>query len=190
MFTGIVKEIGEVERIAKNSALTRLGIRAKAISREALVSDSVSVDGVCLTVTDKKNSVLYFDAIKSTIDKTNLKRLKLRDFVNLESALKAGDKLGGHFVLGHIDCETKIQRIINKTDYRQLEIVLPASFRKYVIDNGSVSLNGISLTIKKAAPRFFTVDIIPFTYENTSLKYKRTGDWINVEFDYLLKKPV
>ncbi len=190
MFTGIVKELGEVERIAKNSALTRLGIRAKAISGETLVSDSISVDGVCLTVTDKKNGVLYFDAIKSTIDKTNLKRLKLRDFVNLEPALKTGDKLGGHFVLGHIDCETKIQRIINKTDYRQLEIVLPAGFRKYVINNGSVSLNGISLTVKKAVPRFFTVDIIPFTYENTSLKYKRTGDWINVEFDYLLKKPV
>jgi len=187
MFTGIVKELGEVEKIAKNSTLTKIGVKAKAIFQEAIVSDSISVDGACLTLTDKKNGVLYFDAVKSTIEKTNLKRLKLRDFVNLEPALKMGDRLGGHFVLGHIDCETKVKRIIKKNNYWQLEANLPVNFRKSAIGNGSVSLNGISLTIKKVTPRFFTVDIIPFTYENTNLKYKKVGDWLNVEFDYLLK---
>jgi len=187
MFTGIIKEIGEVEKIAKSSALTKIGVKAKAVFEETKVSDSISVDGVCLTVTNKTNGVLYFDAVKSTIEKTNLKRLKLRNFVNLEPALKMGEKLGGHFVLGHIDIESKIKRIIKKNNYWHLELNLPVDFRKYVIDNGSVSLNGISLTIKKVTPRFFTVDIIPFTYENTNLKYKRVGDWVNIEFDYLLK---
>jgi len=187
MFTGIVKELGEIEKISKSSALTKIGVKAKAIFIDAAVSDSISVDGVCLTLTDKKNSILYFDAVKSTIEKTNLKRLKLRDFVNLEPALRMGDRLGGHFVLGHIDCETKVKRIMKKNNYWQLEIISPVNFRKYAIDNGSVSLNGISLTIKKVTPRFFTVDIIPFTYENTNLKYKKVGDWLNVEFDYLLK---
>ncbi|MFA5337591.1 MAG: riboflavin synthase [Candidatus Omnitrophota bacterium] len=187
MFTGIVKELGEVEKISKSGTLTKIGINSKAIFKEAAVSDSISVDGVCLTLTDKKNSILYFDAVRPTIEKTNLKRLKIRDFVNLEPALKMGDRLGGHFVLGHIDCETKIKKIIKKNNYWQLELSLPVNFKKYVVDNGSVSLNGISLTVKKITPRFFTVDIIPFTYENTSLKYKRVGSWLNVEFDYLLK---
>jgi riboflavin synthase len=187
MFTGIVRELGTVEKISKSSTLTKIGINSKAVFKEAAVSDSISVDGVCLTLTDKKNSILYFDAVKPTVEKTNLKRLKVRDFVNLEPALEIGDKLGGHFVSGHIDCETKIKKIIKKNNYWQLEINLPVNFRKYVVDNGSVSLNGISLTVKKVTPRFFTVDIIPFTYENTSLKYKRIGSWVNVEFDYLLK---
>jgi riboflavin synthase len=190
MFTGIIKEIGEVEKIAKSNALTKIGVKVKAVFEETKVSDSISVDGVCLTVADKKKDILFFDAVKSTTEKTNLKRLKLRDFVNLEPALKMGDKLGGHFVLGHIDIEAKIKRIIKKNNYWHLEVNLPVDFRKYVIDNGSVSLNGISLTIKKVTPRFFTVDIIPFTYENTNLKYKRVGDWLNVEFDYLLKSQV
>ncbi|MFA5008198.1 MAG: riboflavin synthase [Candidatus Omnitrophota bacterium] len=188
MFTGIIKELGSVEKISKNSALTKIGVKAKTVFEEAEISDSISVDGVCLTVTDKKNGLLFFDAVESTTQKTNLKRLKLKDFVNLEPALKIGEKLGGHFVLGHADCEAKIKKILKKSNYWQIEIDLPANFRNYIIDNGSVSINGISLTVKKVMPRFFTVDIIPFTYENTSLKYKRVGNWINVEFDYLLKK--
>ncbi|MCK9614325.1 MAG: riboflavin synthase [Candidatus Omnitrophica bacterium] len=188
MFTGIIKELGSVEKISKNSALTKIGVKTKAVFEQANVSDSISIDGVCLTVTDKKNDILFFDAVKSTIEKTNLKRIKLRDFVNLEPALKMGGSLGGHFVLGHVDCEAKVKRIIKKNNYWQLEVNFPVNFRKYVTDNGSVSLNGISLTVKKVTPRFFTVDIIPFTYENTNLKYKRVGDWINVEFDYLLKR--
>jgi len=187
MFTGIIKELGNVEKILRSSALTKIGVKAKAVFEEAKASDSISVDGVCLTVTDKKNNILFFDAVKSTIEKTNLKRIKLRDFVNLEPALKMGEKLGGHFVLGHTDIEAKIKRIIKKNNYWQLEINLPVNFKKYIIDNGSVSINGISLTVKKVMPRFFTVDIIPFTYENTNLKYKKVGDWVNIEFDYLLK---
>ncbi|MFA6281731.1 MAG: riboflavin synthase, partial [Candidatus Omnitrophota bacterium] len=148
------------------------------------------INGTCLTLTEKKANTLFFDAVKSTLDKTNIKRLRIKEIVNLEPALKVGEKLGGHFVLGHVDVEARLKRILRKSDFWQLEVELPPAFKKNVVENGSVALNGISLTVKKVAANFFTVDIIPFTYENTNLKHKRVGDWINVEFDYLLKNKV
>lgn len=188
MFTGIIQEIGQIEKISKINTLTKIAISSKIIFEEATVSDSISVNGVCLTLTDKKNNILYFDVVKSTVEKTNLKRIKSRDAVNLEQALKMGDKLGGHFVLGHIDCETRIKRIIKKVSYYTLEIDMPTAFRRFIAENGSIALNGISLTVKSVKANSFSADIIPFTYENTNLKYKRIGDWLNIEFDYLLKK--
>ncbi len=187
MFTGIIKEIGRIEKITRTNSLTKLGISAKSIYNETNISDSISVNGACLTVSDKKNERLCFDAVKSTLDKTNIKRLRIKEFVNLEPALKVGEKLGGHFVLGHVDAESRLKHLSKKSDFRQLEIELLPAFRKYIVENGSVAINGISLTVKKVMPNYFTVDIIPFTYENTNLKYKRTGDWLNIEFDYLLK---
>jgi riboflavin synthase len=141
-------------------------------------------------LTDKKNNILFFDAVKSTLDKTNLKRLKIKEVMNLEPALKLGDKLGGHFVLGHVDTEGRLKRISRKSDFWQLEVELPPAFKKYIVENGSIALNGMSLTVKKIMSNSFIVDIIPFTYENTNLKYKRVGDWLNIEFDYLLKNKV
>ncbi|MFA5270970.1 MAG: riboflavin synthase [Candidatus Omnitrophota bacterium] len=187
MFTGIIKELGKVEKIARSSSLIKIGASSKSVYDEANISDSVSINGVCLTVTGKKNNILFFDVVKSTLDKTNLKRLKIKEVINLEPALKLGEKLGGHFVLGHVDSEGKLKRISRKTDFWQLEVELPKAFRRYMVENGSVALNGISLTVKKIMSFSFVVDIIPFTYENTNLKYKRVGDWLNIEFDYLLK---
>ena len=188
MFTGIVKEIGKIQRITKASTLTKLGISAPVLFAQAQASDSISVNGTCLTLTRKEDDTLYFDAVSSTLAKTNLKRAKKGDFANLEPALKVGEKLGGHFVLGHVDGEVKLRRVIKKGDFYQLEIEYLSSFRKFLVENGSVALEGISLTIKKILPRIFTLDIIPFTYENTNLKYKKSGDYLNIEFDYLLKK--
>jgi riboflavin synthase len=188
MFTGIVKEVGRVEKIVKAGSLTKLGISSDVIYKETDPSDSISVNGACLTVTRKEKNLIFFEAIKSTLDKTSLKRLKRGDFVNLEPALGMGDKLGGHFVLGHIDTEVRLRRAIKHREFRQLEIEFPSAFKKYIVENGSIALEGISLTVKRILPRSFTVDIIPFTYENTNLKYKKIGDWLNAEFDYLLKK--
>ena len=190
MFTGIIKELGKVEKITRASSLIKIGISSKVIFNDAKVSDSIAINGTCLTLTEKKANTLFFDAVKSTLDKTNLKRLRIKEIVNLEPALKIGEKLGGHFVLGHVDVEARLKRILRKSDFWQLEVELPPAFKKNVVENGSVALNGISLTVKKVAANFFTVDIIPFTYENTNLKHKRVGDWINVEFDYLLKNKV
>lgn len=187
MFTGIITETGTTDKIIRKSSLTKIGIRTNKIWQDANVSDSVAVNGTCLTVVAKEKGVLFFEAVQPTWQKTNLKRLKPGDWVNLEPALKAGDKLGGHFVLGHVDGEVKLNRIVKKTAFWQLEVLLPSAFRKFIIENGSVAVNGVSLTVKMITPRSFTVDIIPFTYDNTNLKYKKSGDWLNVEFDYLLK---
>lgn len=190
MFTGIVREIGKVKKIAKSGSSIKLEIESSVVLREANLSDSISVNGVCLTLSSKSKNknTLSFDAISSTLKNTNLKRLKKGDYVNLEPALSLGEKVGGHFVLGHIDTELKLRRLIKKSGHWQLEIDLPTLFRKNVLANGSIAIEGISLTIKKILPRTFTVDIIPFTFEFTTIRYKRIGDFLNIEFDYLLKK--
>lgn len=187
MFTGIIKEVGKVEKLVQKDSLTQIAIQSLEVNKESEVSDSISVNGVCLTLVYKEKNLIFFEAIRPTFQKTNLKRLKNRDWVNLEPALKIGEKLGGHFVLGHVDGEVKVKRIINKSDYYLFELEAPCEFRKYVVENGSISVEGISLTIKNVLPRIFRVDIIPFTYNNTNLKHKRPGDWVNIEFDYLLK---
>lgn len=188
MFTGIVREIGKVKKIAKSGSSIKLEIESIVILREANISDSISVNGVCLTLSSKDKSTLSFDAISSTLKNTNLKRLKKGEYVNLEPALSLGEKVGGHFVLGHIDSELKLRRLIKKSGHWQLEIDLPSMFRKNILINGSIAIEGISLTIKKVLPRTFAVDLVPFTYENTTIRYKRIGNFLNIEFDYLLKK--
>ena len=187
MFTGIIKELGKVSSLNKKASLTVIGVSSKLIFPQSGISDSIAVNGTCLTVTGKNKNELFFDAIEPTLKTTNLKRLKKGDYVNLEPALEAKEKLGGHFVLGHVDCELKLKRAVARGDYWELEIELPARFRPRLIANGSIAIEGVSLTVKKVLPRSFTVDIIPFTYKNTTLQYKRPGAWLNVEFDYLLK---
>ena len=188
MFTGIVKETGKVAQVSKTGSLMKLGISSSIIAKDASPSDSISVNGVCLTLTQNKKDLLIFEAISSTLKSTNIKRLKKGDHVNLEPALNMGEKMGGHFVLGHVDAELKLRRIVKRPDHFELEIELPSSFRKFIVANGSVAIEGISLTVKKILPKVFTVNIIPFTFEHTTLKYKRSGDFLNIEFDYLLKQ--
>ena len=177
-----------VEIIRRVGSSIKLGIKSSLVYKDAQVSDSIALDGTCLTLTSREKDLLLFDVIPSTLAKSNLKRLKKGDFVNLEPALKSDDKIGGHFVLGHVDSEVKLRRIVKYSSYWQLEIELPSSFRKFIVENGSVALEGISLTVKKILPRYFTLDIVPFTRDNTNLKYKKPGDWLNIEFDYLLKR--
>lgn len=188
MFTGIITEIGRIEKIIKSGNLIRLAVIAEALSLRSAVSDSISINGVCLTLIAKERNLLSFEVISSTLKATNLKRLKKGDYVNLEGALKVGDKLGGHFVLGHVDTELKLKRVIKKGNSWQLEIETPSVYKNYILPNGSITIDGISLTLKQSCLKSFTVDIIPFTFSNTTLKYKKSGDWLNIEFDYLLKK--
>lgn len=190
MFTGIIEEVTRVDKIVKGSTLTKLGVSSVKIWQQAKISDSIAVNGICLTLVDKPKGLLFFEAVMPTFQKTNLKRLRIGDLVNLEPALKIGDRLGGHFVLGHVDAEVKLIRKINRRDFWQWEVDLPSSFRRFIVENGSVTLEGISLTVKKVLRQSFSLDIIPFTYDNTNLKYKKIGDWLNVEFDYLLKRGV
>ena len=188
MFTGIISEIGKVKTASKGSSLLKLSVSSKGLFKEAKVSDSIAVNGACLTLTVKEKDLLFFEAMSSTLANTNIKRLKPGGFVNLEAALKTGDKVGGHFVLGHVDCELKLRRKIKKPGFWEMEIELPARFRKYILENGSVALEGVSLTVKKILAKIFTVHVLAFTCDNTTIQYMRSGDRLNVEFDYLLKK--
>lgn len=187
MFTGIVQETGIVNKVVKSSFSTKLAVRSVVLYADAAVSDSIAVNGVCLTVVSRENNLISFDAVAPTLEKTNLRALKPADCVNLEPALKVGDKLGGHFVLGHVDGVSRLKKITNFGNYRRLEFDLSMTLRKYVVENGSVALDGVSLTVKKVMARSFTVDIIPFTWDHTTLRLRRPGYAFNLECDYLLK---
>ncbi len=188
MFTGIVKEIGKAIQVSKTNSITKLGIESSVVAGEAKVSDSIAINGVCLTLVNKKNNLIFFEAISSTLKNTNIKRLRRGEYVNLEPALSLGEKVGGHFVLGHVDVEAKLRRVIKRSDFLELEIDLPSAFRKFIVVNGSIAIEGISLTVKKVLPKIFTVNIIPFTFDNTTLKFRKSSDFLNIEFDYLLKQ--
>jgi len=187
MFTGIVKEVGRIKKISKRSDLWEIGLYSEKVYSQVARGGSVSVNGVCLTVTRKERSLLYFDITSATLNISNLKYLKIGDYVNLEPSLSLGDKLEGHFVLGHIDTTAKVKKFTKIKNTALLEIEVPSDFKKYLIPKGSVAVEGISLTIAEIKNNSFRVNIIPYTLENTNLKYKRIGSFLNIEFDYLGK---
>jgi len=187
MFTGIVKDIGKISKISRKDGFWNIGVKSKEISARTSVSGSVTVNGVCLTMVKKERDTLYFDVVTPTLKISNLKRLKIGDYVNLEPSLSIGDKLEGHFVLGHIDTESKLRRIIKEKGSFALEIDIRQEFKKYLVPKGSITLDGISLTIAEIKNSTVLINIIPFTWDNTNLRYKKAGMFINVEFDYLVK---
>ena len=187
MFSGIVEEKGIVSGIRKKENLIILSIKAKKVLKGVKVGDSISVDGACLTVTKIKNSVVDFDIMKETIDKTTLKFLKVGSEVNLEGALRVNDRLGGHFVSGHIDCVGVIRKRISKPNYEEFQIEIPKLFSRYLAPKGSVSVDGISLTLGEVKKNVFYIYIIPHTLDVTTLGRKRDGDQVNIETDLLAK---
>jgi len=188
MFTGIIKEIAKVTKITRKADLWQIEVAVTPeFANSASISDSISVNGACLTVVAKGSNTLTFEAVKPTLDITNLKKLTIGSPVNLEDALKTGDKLGGHFVLGHIDCTGQIKKTKKSSNFHVFEIQFPTKFHKSIVPKGSIAIEGISLTIDKTTTSSFTTNIIPYTYEHTTLKSKHPGDYVNLEFDYLLK---
>lgn len=188
MFTGIVEEINQVKSVSKRLKITLLEIKADRVREDLKIGDSVAVNGVCLTVAEKKTDTLSFEVMPETLGVTNLKVLREKDKVNLERALKIGDRVSGHFVTGHIDCLGIIQRKSYINGNLSFEIAIPAEFMKYIIPKGSVAIDGISLTIVDKKPRGFSVYIIPHTLKNTTLSFKGPSDGVNIEFDILIKK--
>ena len=181
MFTGLIEEVGHV--VANRDA--RLEISAPRIAKTVHAGESVAVNGCCLTVTSRARRKLVFDLLRETLDRTNLKTLRRGDPVNLERALRVGDRLGGHFVQGHIDCVARTRSFEKLgADYR-LKIELPARFARYAVTKGSIALDGISLTIAEVLPKSLVVWIIPHTKCHTNLDC--IGESVNVEFDLLAK---
>ena len=187
MFTGLIEEVGEVVAVRANESGSELQIAAPATAKEPRNGDSIAVNGCCLTLTSRRGNRLTFDLLEETIARTNFKKLRRSDRVNLERALTADGQLGGHFVQGHIDCVSRVVAFEKKGPDFRLEVELPAGFAQYVARKGSIALNGISLTVADVFPKRFAVWIIPYTRSHTNLNGARAGDLLNVEFDILAK---
>ena len=187
MFTGIVKELGKVRRISGLGSLYKLSVEVKDIADGLNIGDSVAVNGACLTLTDKDKNVMDFDVMGETFKRTNISKLKISEAVNLESALRAGDPLGGHFVTGHIDCLGRIRQIRRAGDNYSVEVAFPGEYKKLVVEKGSIALDGISLTVGIVGNNSATTHIIPHTLKVTTLGHKRSGDEVNIEFDIIGK---
>jgi riboflavin synthase len=187
MFTGLIEEVGDVLWIRASERGTQLQISAPRIAAGIRQGDSVSVNGCCLTVAASRADQLTFDLLQETLDRTNLGALRRDAHVNLERALAADARLGGHFVQGHIDCTAAIVSFERSGADHRLEIELPNDFAHYVAYKGSIAVNGISLTVAEADESHFVVWIIPHTKEQTNLDSARAGDLVNLEFDVIAK---
>lgn len=189
MFTGIIIELGKVYDFIKLRSGGQLKVLSKNIIKETSLGDSISVNGVCLTVNeiDSTKELISFDVSYETLQKTTLGGLKKGDLVNLEPALTLNTRLGGHIVSGHVEGIGIIKRIENKGDYQQIEIEAPEDILKYCIKKGSIAIDGISLTIVDIFPSSFTVVIIPHTAKMTTIGAKKIGDKVNLESDIIAK---
>jgi riboflavin synthase len=187
MFTGLVEEIGNVLWIRATKRGTELQVAAPSIAKNIRTGDSVAVNGCCLTITAHRAEQITFDLLDETLQRTNLKNLRRESLVNLERAIPADGRIGGHFVQGHIDCATRVLAFDQAGGDYRLEIELPPECSHYVAYKGSIAINGISLTVAEILPESFAVWIIPHTRRNTNLQGAVAGDRVNIEFDILAK---
>jgi riboflavin synthase len=187
MFTGLIEHVGSVTAVGATKNGNQLKIAAPSIAKKIQRGDSLAVNGCCLTLNERRGDELIFDLLEETIARTNLKTLRRKQLVNLERAVAATDRWGGHFVQGHIDCVSPVIAY-QKTgaDFR-LEIELPEAFAHYVASKGSIAVNGISLTVAEVLPKSFVTWIIPHTKTHTNLDRVQADDLMNLEFDILAK---
>ncbi len=186
MFKGIIDDIGEVFSIINKGENKIVSIKSK-LTKELDIGSSVAVDGVCLTVIKKDNEKFSCEIIKETLKNTTLKNLKIGSYCNLELPMKISERIDGHIILGHINEVGKIVKLNKKINYYHLEIKIKKENKIYLVKKGSIAINGISLTVQDIFSDSFLIYLIPFTYENTNLKYKRVNDEVNIEYDYLGK---
>jgi len=190
MFTGIIEGLGKIEKFDKNTKTrseARMKINLGKMAQGLRVGDSVAINGVCLTAINITKGIAEFEMVGETIKKTNLGRLESGDKVNIERSLKVGDRLEGHFVLGHVDGSGTILKINKQPNQIQIWIELPKKLTKYVAEKGSITVDGISLTVVDKIKNKFSVSIIPHTMQVTNLGLKKIGDKVNIETDVLGK---
>jgi len=189
VFTGIIEEVGKVNRIARENGKRRLTVSASRLTKELETGDSIAVSGVCLTALEITPKSFSADLAEETWKRTSLSRIKPGALVNLELPMRADGRLGGHIVQGHVDGTGKflaLDRIPDAEDY-WLRIEVPSTLSRYVILKGSLAIEGISLTIAKIEANKVTVAIIPHTVEMTNLKSLKNGDPVNLEVDMIAK---
>jgi riboflavin synthase len=187
MFTGIIEEVGTIKRINKTAMSAHLIIEANKITKDLEIGDSLSTNGVCLTVTDIKNNLIHVDVMNETIQKSTLFLSTINSKVNLERALKFNSRLGGHIVSGHIDGRGTIISIRKDDIAIWYKIKANPKIMRYIIDKGSITIDGISLTVAKITQNNFSVSIVPHTINNTILSYKKIGSQVNLENDLIGK---
>lgn len=187
MFTGIVEEIGIVRSVTLGGSSGALTISAKKVLEGMKLGDSISVEGACLTVSEIGRDYFQADVSAETASRTNLRWLRAGDRLNLERALRVGDRIGGHQMSGHIDGLGQIKSILTDGDYYQVKIEVPPNIMRYIVEKGSVGVDGISLTVASCSSEEFEVAVIPFTARATTLTRKKIGAKVNIECDMIGK---
>ena len=187
MFTGIVEELGTVAAVEDQGDAIRLSIRASTVLEDAGLGDSISVNGCCLTVVEHDGEVWTADVMQETLDKTSLYGVRPGDRVNLERAVTADKRLGGHIVQGHVDGVGEIVSRTPSEHWEVVEIAMPEALSRYLVDKGSITVDGVSLTVVEAGDDRFTVSLIPETLARTTLGTRQPGDRVNLEVDVIAK---
>lgn len=187
MFTGIIAGIGKIAAIRRGSSDFSMDVDTAGSVPDPVIGESVALDGVCLTVTAMRGSILSFDVSAETVDRTSFQNVRDGDTVNVERAMRLGDRVGGHLVSGHVDCVGKMARADRAGQGYDIEIALPPDGMKYVVEKGSIAISGISLTVAKKLARSVTVAVIPHTWAVTTLSSKRPGSPVNIEYDMIAK---
>jgi len=187
MFTGLIQEVGTIQSVIQNAEGKEFIIKAPSLIKEIQIDDSVATNGCCLTATKIQGDTFKVQAVHMTLEKTSIGKLEANDKVNLELSLRPTDRLGGHFVQGHVNAMGKIKQIKTIGGNWEIEVSIPKDLRKYMISEGSITLDGISLTIARLTEDSLTVAIIPHTLEKTTLGTKKVGDHLNLEVDMIAK---
>jgi riboflavin synthase len=187
MFTGIVEELGTVEAVERQSDAVRLTVRAATVLEDARLGDSISVNGCCLTVAQRTDTTWTADVMAETLAKTGLGSLGPGDRVNLERAATVGSRLGGHLVQGHVDAVGHVVRREPGDHWDVVTISMPPDLAPYLVDKGSITVDGVSLTVVEARDDGFTVSLIPETLRRTTLGFRKPGDAVNLEVDVIGK---
>ena len=187
MFTGIVVASGEIRSRTPSNGGVDIAVEAREIAEDARLGDSVAIDGCCLTVARREGSVLAFTAVAETLRRTTLGALIAGDRVNLEPALRVGDRMGGHWVQGHVDGVGEVMRVEPEGDARNLTFAAPPEIMRYAIEKGSVCVAGVGLTITGLDDTSFSVSLVPHTLAVTTLGGLEPGDRVNLEADVLAK---
>jgi riboflavin synthase len=187
VFTGIIRELGRVESLNGESAGIRLRIVAPVTANSTAAGDSIAVNGVCLTAVEVEGDVLAFDAVPETLRRSSLSRLAEGGSVNVEAAARAGEPLGGHMVQGHVDDVGRVLRLEPEGEGARLTVEAPQELLRYIVEKGSITVEGVSLTVAGLAPGGFEVALVPHTLSATTLGLLAAGDEVNLEVDVLAK---
>ncbi|MCX6151612.1 MAG: riboflavin synthase [Ignavibacteriales bacterium] len=187
MFTGLIEEVGKVKKVQQLGGGLKISISSITILNDLNIGDSININGACQTVVNFNKESFDVEAVEETLKKTNLAKLKLNNNVNLERSLTLNKKLGGHFVLGHVDTTGKILTIKKLSTSYLVSVSCQKEYLQYLINVGSIAVEGISLTVANYNKNSFTVSIIPHTWKHTNLADKKIGEDVNLEFDVLGK---